>query len=90
MPRMDQAQESARKQAHPAPKQDPLAEVAADYNYRVAPHDVLSVSAVFWVLFVEALRLPIIRRQLERSSVALNRVFGVVLIAIGASTAVLK
>jgi polysaccharide export outer membrane protein len=27
----------------PAPKEDPLAQVAADYNYRVAPHDVLSV-----------------------------------------------
>jgi polysaccharide biosynthesis/export protein len=36
-------QEAARKQAHPAPKQDPLAELATDYNYRVAPHDVLSV-----------------------------------------------
>jgi polysaccharide export outer membrane protein len=36
-------QEAARKQVRPTPKPDPLAEIAANYNYRVAPHDVLSV-----------------------------------------------
>jgi threonine/homoserine/homoserine lactone efflux protein len=51
---------------------------------------MLSVSAVFWVLFVEALHQPMIRWHLERSTVAINRVFGVVLIVIGASTALLK
>ncbi|HYO58397.1 polysaccharide export protein [Archangium sp.] len=36
-------QQAARQQTRPAPRQDPLAEVAADYNYRVTAHDVLSV-----------------------------------------------
>lgn len=36
-------QQAARQQARPAPRVDPLSAVAADYRYRVAPHDVLSV-----------------------------------------------
>jgi polysaccharide export outer membrane protein len=36
-------QQAARAQTRPAPRQDPLAATAADYNYRVTPHDVLSV-----------------------------------------------
>jgi polysaccharide export outer membrane protein len=36
-------QQLASQQARPAPKQDPLAELAADYDYRVTAHDVLSV-----------------------------------------------
>jgi len=51
---------------------------------------MLTVSATFWVLFVEALQLPMIRRRLERSKIAINRVFSVVLILFGASAAVIK
>ncbi len=36
-------QHEERQQARPAPRQDPLAETAVGYSYRVAPHDVLSV-----------------------------------------------
>ncbi|PTL81106.1 polysaccharide export protein [Vitiosangium sp. GDMCC 1.1324] len=36
-------QQAALLQTRPAPKQDPLAEVATDYQYRVTAHDVLSV-----------------------------------------------
>ena len=36
-------QQDERLQERPAPKQDPLAEVATNYDYRVTPHDVLSV-----------------------------------------------
>ncbi|RKH37436.1 polysaccharide export protein [Corallococcus sicarius] len=36
-------QQEARRQARPAPLKDPLAQVAADYDYRVTAHDVLSV-----------------------------------------------
>ena len=36
-------QQAARQQERPPPRQDPLAEMAAGYSYRVAPHDVLSV-----------------------------------------------
>ncbi|RKH58445.1 polysaccharide export protein [Corallococcus llansteffanensis] len=36
-------QQEARRQARPAPLVDPLAQLAADYDYRVTAHDVLSV-----------------------------------------------
>jgi polysaccharide biosynthesis/export protein len=36
-------QHAALVQARPAPRPDPLAEVAANYQYRVSAHDVLSV-----------------------------------------------
>ncbi|QRK09318.1 polysaccharide biosynthesis/export family protein [Archangium violaceum] len=36
-------QQEARLRMRPAPLKDPLAELAADYNYRVTAHDVLSV-----------------------------------------------
>ncbi|MDY7228114.1 polysaccharide export protein [Hyalangium rubrum] len=36
-------QQAAREKARPEPKQDPLAQIAADYYYRITPHDVLSV-----------------------------------------------
>jgi polysaccharide biosynthesis/export protein len=36
-------QQATRQQTRPAPLRDPLAEAAADYNYRVTAHDVLSV-----------------------------------------------
>jgi polysaccharide export outer membrane protein len=36
-------QQKTRLETRPAPLQDPLAELAANYNYRVTAHDVLSV-----------------------------------------------
>ena len=36
-------QQEARRNAPPARLEDPLAQVAADYDYRVTAHDVLSV-----------------------------------------------
>jgi len=51
---------------------------------------MVSVSAVFWILFVQTLHLPVIRSGLEKSQVALDRVFGVVLILFGARVAMLK
>jgi len=50
---------------------------------------MVSVSAMFWILFVQTLHLPLIRIGLDRSKVAIDRVFGVVLILFGASVAVL-
>ena len=51
---------------------------------------MLSVSAVFWIVFVQTLRLPMIRAGLARSTVAINRVFGAVLILFGARVAMLQ
>ena len=51
---------------------------------------MVSVSAVFWILFVQTLHLPVIRTSLDKSQVALDRVFGVVLILFGARVAMLK
>jgi RhtB (resistance to homoserine/threonine) family protein len=51
---------------------------------------MVSVSAVFWILFVQTLHLPVIRSGLGRSKVTLDRVFGVVLILFGARVAMLK
>ncbi len=51
---------------------------------------MVSVSAVFWILFVQTLHLPVIRTGLDKSQVALDRVFGVVLILFGARVAMLK
>ncbi len=51
---------------------------------------MLSVSAAFWVLFVHTLHLPVIRVGLAQWDIAINRVFGVVLIVIGASVVFLK
>jgi RhtB (resistance to homoserine/threonine) family protein len=45
---------------------------------------MVSVSAVFWIVFVRTLHLPMIRARLDTSTVAINRVFGVVLILFGA------
>jgi len=49
-----------------------------------------SVSAVFWIVFVQTLHLPMIRSGLARSTLAIDRVFGVVLILFGARVALLK
>ena len=51
---------------------------------------MVSVSAVFWILFVQTLHLPVIRSGLGRSKVTLDRVFGGVLILFGARVATLK
>jgi threonine/homoserine/homoserine lactone efflux protein len=51
---------------------------------------MVSVSAVFWILFIQTLHLPLIRAGLDRSKAAINRVFGVVLILFGARVAMLK
>ena len=51
---------------------------------------MVSVSAVFWILFIQTLHLPLIRSGLDRSKVAIERVFGVVLILFGARVAMLK
>jgi len=51
---------------------------------------MVSVSAVFWIVFVQTLHLPMIRAGLDKSKVAIARVFGVVLILFGAKVAMLK
>lgn len=50
---------------------------------------MVGVSAMFWIVFVQTLHLPIIRAGLDTSKVAINRVFGVVLILFGARIAML-
>ena len=44
---------------------------------------MVGVSTVFWIIFVQTLHLPMIRTWFERSTVAINRVFGCVLILFG-------
>jgi RhtB (resistance to homoserine/threonine) family protein len=51
---------------------------------------MMSVSAVFWILFVQTLHLPVIRAGLSKSKVAIDRVFGLVLILFAARIATLK
>jgi threonine/homoserine/homoserine lactone efflux protein len=51
---------------------------------------MLSISTVFWIVFVQTLQLPMIRVGLAKSTVAINRVFGAVLILFGARVAMLK
>ena len=51
---------------------------------------MVCVSAIFWILFIQTLHLPLIRSGLVRSKVAIDRVFGVVLILFGARVAMLK
>jgi threonine/homoserine/homoserine lactone efflux protein len=50
---------------------------------------MVSVSAVFWIVFIQTLQLPMIRAGLDKSKIAINRVFGVVLILFGAKVALL-
>jgi threonine/homoserine/homoserine lactone efflux protein len=45
---------------------------------------MMTVSALFWLVFVQALRMPIVLAGLDRSRVAIDRVFGVVLILFAA------
>jgi RhtB (resistance to homoserine/threonine) family protein len=51
---------------------------------------MMTVSAVFWILFVQTLHLPVIRAGLSKSKVAIDRVFGLVLILFAARIATLK
>ena len=51
---------------------------------------MVGVSAVFWIVFIQTLHLPMIRAGLDKSKVAINRAFGVVLILFGAKVAMLK
>ena len=51
---------------------------------------MVSVSAVFWIVFVQTLHLPMIRSGLDTSKVAIDRAFGVVLILFGARVAMLQ
>jgi len=51
---------------------------------------MMSVSVVFWIVFVQTLHLPVIRAAVQNSKAAMDRVFGVVLIALGASIAMLR
>lgn len=48
---------------------------------------MMSVSAAFWALFVPALRMPVVRIRLDRHAMAIDRLFGVVLILFGAKIA---
>jgi len=41
---------------------------------------MMTVSALFWLLFVNTLQLPIVGRRLSQSTVLVNRALGVVLI----------
>ena len=51
---------------------------------------MMSVSAIFWIAFVQTLHLPAIRAAVQNSTAAIDRVFGVVLIALGARIAMLR
>lgn len=48
------------------------------------------VSAAFWVVFVYTLDRPVIRRVLERGQHLVNRVFGVLLVALGVRVAAME
>jgi RhtB (resistance to homoserine/threonine) family protein len=59
-----------------------------------APHEIallaatsVSVSAAFWLVFVQALHLPIVRGAFDRYAVAVDRIFGVMLILLGVTVA---
>jgi threonine/homoserine/homoserine lactone efflux protein len=51
---------------------------------------MMSVSVVFWIVFVQTLHLRVIRRALHNSRTAMERVFGVALIALGVRVAALR
>jgi RhtB (resistance to homoserine/threonine) family protein len=51
---------------------------------------MVCVSALFWIVFIETLHLPMIRAGLSHSKVAIDRVFGVVLILFAARVAMLQ
>jgi RhtB (resistance to homoserine/threonine) family protein len=51
---------------------------------------MMTVSAMFWVIFVQTLHLPAVRAGVSGWKTAINRVFGVALILVGARVAMLK
>jgi len=50
----------------------------------------ISISALFWIFFVFTLDLQVIRKTLERSQRAVNRIFGGLLIFLGLRVAVME
>ena len=50
---------------------------------------MVGISTVFWIIFIQTLHLPMIRAWFESSTVAINRVFGCVLILLGARVGML-
>jgi threonine/homoserine/homoserine lactone efflux protein len=48
---------------------------------------MMTVSALFWLLFVWTLQMPIVGRRLSQSTVLVNRLLGVVLILFAARLA---
>jgi RhtB (resistance to homoserine/threonine) family protein len=50
---------------------------------------MVGVSTVFWIIFIQTLHLPMIRAWFERSTLTINRVFGCVLILLGARVGML-
>jgi len=51
---------------------------------------MMTVSATFWVIFVQTLHLPAVRAGVSGWRSTVNRVFGIALILIGARVAMLK
>ena len=49
---------------------------------------MMTVSALFWLLFVNTLQMPIVGRRLSQSTVLINRALGVVLILIAVRLAI--
>ena len=48
---------------------------------------MFGVSTVFWIVFIQTLHLPMIRARVDKSKVVIERVFGFVLIMLGATVA---
>lgn len=48
---------------------------------------MMTVSALFWIVFVHTLERPVVRNLLDRGQRAINRTFGVLLIAVGLKVA---
>jgi RhtB (resistance to homoserine/threonine) family protein len=51
---------------------------------------MMTVSTMFWVIFVQTLHLTVVRAGVSGWKTAINRVFGVALILVGARVAMLK
>ena len=48
---------------------------------------MVGVSTVFWIVFIQTLHMPMIRAGVDKSKVVIERVFGFVLILLGATVA---
>jgi threonine/homoserine/homoserine lactone efflux protein len=51
---------------------------------------MMTVSALFWLLFVWTLQMPMVGRRLSQSAVLINRMLGVVLILFAVTLAIRK